>query len=49
LVKLGVYARLYIFFEEKTSKENAALFAEVINDQLFSETTMREKAIFFTF
>lgn len=47
LVKLGVYARLYNFFEEKTSKENAALFAEVINDQLFSETTMREKAILF--
>ena len=39
LVKLGVYARLYNFFVEKTSKENASLFAEILNDQLFSEET----------
>ena len=47
LVKLGVYARLYNFFEEKTTKENACLFAEVINDEVFSETHRREKSILF--
>ena len=47
LVKLGIYARLYNFFEEKTSKENASLFAEVINDQIFSEKNSREKSILF--
>lgn len=47
LVKLGVYARLYNFFIEKTNKENASLFAEVINDQLFSESFPREKAVLF--
>ena len=43
LVKLGVYARLYNYFEDTTTKENASLFAEVINDQLFSESYPREK------
>lgn len=47
LAKLGIYARLYNFFEEKTTKENACLFAEVIVDQLFSESNPREKSIFF--
>lgn len=47
LIKLGVYARLYNFFEDKTSKENATLFAEVINDELFSETCRREKSVLF--
>ncbi|NCC81009.1 MAG: hypothetical protein EOM04_01880 [Clostridia bacterium] len=47
LVKLGVYARLYNFFEEKTSKENATLFAEIMTDLLFSESTCREKAVLF--
>lgn len=47
LVKLGVYARIYNFFESKTSKENASLFAEVINDEIFSEENCREKAILF--
>lgn len=47
LTKLGVYARLYNFFEEKTTKENAVLFAEVIVDQLFSESCPREKSVLF--
>lgn len=47
LTKLGVYARLYNFFEEKTTKENATLFAEVIIDQLFSESCPREKSVLF--
>lgn len=47
LIKLGVYARIYNYFEEKTSKENAALFAEVINDEIFSEKSRREKSVLF--
>ncbi len=47
LVKLGIYARLYNFFEDKAGKENASLFAEVITDQIFSDENCREKAILF--
>lgn len=47
LAKLGIYARLYNFFEDKTSKDNATLFAEVMIDELFSESYRREKSILF--
>ncbi len=47
LAKLGIYARLYNFFEDKTSKERATLFAEVMIDELFSESFRREKSVLF--